>query len=147
MFKWVDIEQTTLTDGNNRFIPATTDNEAYRDEVLPWIEAGNVPAPVEAIESPDYPGFRAAIATVGAYERILDAIANISVTRQSSIVRAWGEVTDRESLALAVKFWNLRVVPDANITATEAQTLQTLANKYNLPIAIADNGAITVVET
>lgn len=146
MFKWVDVEQTTLVDENNRFIPATTDNDVYREEVLPWIEVGNVPAPVEVIETPDYPGFRGAIALAPEYDRILDAIAAISITWHSSIVRAWGEVRDLESLKLAVKFWNLRVFPNAQITPEEAAVLQNLAGKFRIPIVVESTGNIQVVE-
>ncbi|MEW5857372.1 MAG: hypothetical protein AB1861_08325 [Cyanobacteriota bacterium] len=145
MFKWADIEQTTLVDENNRSIPVTTDNEAYREEVLPWIAAGNVPAPVEVIEAPNYPGFRGAIALAPEYERILDAIAAISATRQSSIVRVWGEVKDLESLKLAAGFWNLRVVPDAQITTHETTVLQNLVDKFNIPIVVKSGGFIEVV--
>ncbi|MBD1878383.1 hypothetical protein [Coleofasciculus sp. FACHB-T130] len=146
-FQWTDSERTSVrrkVGENDQFIPV--DSTIYREEVLPWIASGGFITDSLTPEAPpDYPGFRGAIALVPEYDRILDAIAAISITWHSSIVRAWGEVKDLESLKLAVKFWNLRVFPNAQIAPEEATVLQNLADQFNVPIVVKSDGFIEVV--
>lgn len=134
----IDGKIASITIGQNSTLPDSEAWDLIDSEGLRYTAPEPVPIP-----DPNYVEWRKAEIALPEFRQVCNQIAAIDATLHSSLMIAFGKVTDKASLENAVVIWNL-AIHLITITPEQVTAIQSVCDQYYVPLNIRLNGEIGI---